>query len=213
MKCERYGISNENAEYRATEIKYSVNGTDFKIIGPNIEEQFHTPLLGECNVSNLVAAVICAIKLGVAIAKIRQAVERIEPVEHRLSIKRTAGGITILDDAFNSNPSGSSMALDVLAMMNTGKRFIITPGMIELGEQQYELNRQFGEKIASSADVAIIVGEYNREAIIDGIKEAENQNLEIVEATSFTQAQQRMLLMAKSGDVVLYENDLPDTFK
>lgn len=213
VKCERYGISNENAEYRATEIKYSVNGTDFKIIGPNIEEQFHTPLLGECNVSNLVAAVICAIKLGVAIAKIRQAVERIEPVEHRLSIKRTAGGITILDDAFNSNPSGSSMALDVLAMMNTGKRFIITPGMIELGEQQYELNRQFGEKIASSADVAIIVGEYNREAIIDGIKEAENQNLEIVEATSFTQAQQRMLLMAKSGDVVLYENDLPDTFK
>lgn len=213
VECIRYGVSNENVSYRATDVVYSVCGTDFAIVGPDLKEKFHTPLLGECNVSNLVAAIVCAIKLGVPMSKIRQAVERIEPVEHRLSLKRTGSGITILDDAFNSNPSGSSMALDVLAMMNTGKRFIITPGMIELGEQQYELNYKFGKKIATSADVAITVGEYNRQAITSGIKESGNEAIKVIEALTFSEAQQIMLSMAQAGDVVLYENDLPDTFK
>ena len=105
------------------------------------------------------------------------------------------------------------MALDVLAMMNTGKRFIITPGMIELGEQQYELNYKFGKKIATSADVAITVGEYNRQAITSGIKESGNEAIKVIEALTFSEAQQIMLSMAQAGDVVLYENDLPDTFK
>ena len=76
-------------------------------------------------------------------------------VEHRLSTKRTPGGLTIIDDAFNSNPQGSSMALDVLAMLDIpGRRFIITPGMIELGSRQYEANKEFGTKISDCADVA-----------------------------------------------------------
>lgn len=93
----------------------------------------------------------------------------IEQVEHRLSKKTTAGGITIIDDAFNSNPDGSKMALDVLSQMNGGKRIVITPGMIELGEKQYELNKTFGEHIAESVDIAIVVGKYNRDAITEGI--------------------------------------------
>ena len=84
---------------------------------------------------------------------------QIEQVEHRLSIKRTPGGITILDDAFNSNPTGSSMALDVLKSLDGGRRIVITPGMIELGSKQFMLNAEFGRKIAECADVAIGVGQ------------------------------------------------------
>lgn len=99
---------------------------------------------------------------------------RIEQVEHRLSIKQTPGGVTILDDAFNSNPVGSRMAVDVLAhFKDSGKRIIVTPGMIELGDKQYELNRALGKHIGESVDVAVIVGEYNRGALLDGLKEAE----------------------------------------
>lgn len=213
VECIRYGVVNPDVEYRAVDISYSVNGTTFTVVGPELKEEFRTLLMGECNVSNLVAAIICALRLGMSAGKIRQAVERIEPVEHRLSMKRTPGGITILDDAFNSNPSGSSMALDVLAMMNTGRRIIITPGMIELGDEQFELNRKFGEKIASSADVAIVVGEYNREAIVSGIRSVEGVEIEVIEAPSFAVAQQTLNGIARRGDVVLYENDLPDTFK
>lgn len=208
----RYSVRNENADFRASQIAYSPTGTSFTITGKDTSLDLHTKLVGECNVSNLIAAVIVAMHLGMPFEKIRRAVEAIEPVEHRLSIKRTAGGITILDDAFNSNPAGSSMALDVLRAMTGGKRIIITPGMIELGEKQHELNREFGKKISVSADIAIVVGQYNREAILAGIAAGEGSP-EVHEAATFADAQRLLQTFVANGDTILYENDLPDTFK
>ncbi len=151
--------------------------------------------------------------MNVPIEKIRYAVANIEQVEHRLNMKRTPGGVTIIDDAFNSNPTGSKMALDVLKMMTGGRRIIVTPGMIELGDRQEELNRKFGESIAVSADIAIIVGTYNRDAIVEGIENVDNGIAKVHKVDSFNEAQQLLATMLKSGDTILYENDLPDTFK
>lgn len=211
---ERYAISNSvQAGYRAEDIVYSAFGTTFTVVCPDGHKlTLKTKLVGECNISNLVAAIIVALYLDVPEQKIAYAVEKIEQVEHRLNVKRIPGGITIIDDAFNSNPTGSGMALDVLASMTGGKRIIITPGMIELGEKQQELNRMFGNKIARCADVAIVVGQYNRQAILDGIK-AVKSDLEVYEVETFAQSQQILAKISKAGDIVLYENDLPDTFK
>ncbi|MDE6503858.1 MAG: hypothetical protein K2K78_05305, partial [Muribaculaceae bacterium] len=93
-----------------------------------------------------------------------------------------------------------------------GRRFIITPGMIELGERQYDANSEFGEKIGDCADVAIIVGQYNREAILDVIGDKLTRE-NVICAPDFATAQRTMTAMAGRGDAVLYENDLPDTFK
>lgn len=212
----RYAVaSTANADFRATDIRYSPDGTDFTIESTQLKEplRLHTSLVGECNVSNLMAAVIVALKLGVPVEKIRYAVSRIEQVEHRLNMKRTPAGITIIDDAFNSNPVGSKMALEVLAMMTPGKRIVVTPGMIELGEVQFSANQELGRHIARCADVAIIVGHYNREAIASGMAEGpiKSENIHLV--NSFAEAQALLSGIAAAGDTVLYENDLPDTFK
>lgn len=209
-----YGISSvDGAEWTATDIVYSATGTEFTINGPGTEMRLHTRLVGECNISNLLAAVVMALHYGVSEEKIRYAVADIRQVEHRLSIKRTPGGVTIIDDAFNSNPTGSAMALDVLATMTGGRRIIITPGMIELGSRQEELNREFGAKIAKSADVAIVVGQYNRDAILAGLADGGMPDSGIILADTFAIAQQTLQTMVKPDDTVLYENDLPDTFK
>ena len=105
------------------------------------------------------------------------------------------------------------MALDVLGGMTGGKRIVITPGMIELGEKQAYYNEKFGEHRAETCDVAIVVGQYNREAILKGIKSGGMADANVKVADSFAEAQQMMLSFAKAGDTVLYENDLPDTFK
>ncbi|MDE7336346.1 MAG: hypothetical protein K2N10_08600, partial [Muribaculaceae bacterium] len=68
-------------------------------------------------------------------------------------------------------------------------------------------------KVAKSADVAIIVGRYNRDAIVAGIESAQQPKAELHTVDTFAEAQALMLSMAKAGDAVLYENDLPDTFK
>jgi UDP-N-acetylmuramoyl-tripeptide--D-alanyl-D-alanine ligase len=214
--CVHYAVSNtDNADYIASNVTYTPNGTTFEITGKALTKplQLHTKLVGACNVSNLMAAVIVAIKLGVPADKIKYAVAQIEQVEHRLNMKRTPGGVTIIDDAFNSNPQGSAMALDVLAMMTQGKRIIITPGMIELGDLQAKANEDFGKHIAECADIAIVVGQYNRDAIVNGIKSAKFNEANIHIVDTFTQAQALLQTIITSGDTVLYENDLPDTFK
>lgn len=216
VAVSRYAVKDSpEVDYHVENLEYSPSGTGFTVVGRDgYRLDLHTKLVGECNVSNLVAAVIVARRLGVPDSKIRYAVEKIEQVEHRLNLKRTAGGVTIIDDAFNSNPTGSGMALDVLASMTGGRRIVITPGMIELGDKQEEYNRRFGGKIAESADVAIIVGRYNREAIAGGIADSgrmAGENVHLVD--TFADAQRLFLSMARPGDTVLYENDLPDTFK
>ena len=215
-KAVRYGVSTtDKADFIASDIRYTPNGTTFTIKGKGLAEPLalHTKLVGECNVSNLLAAVIVALRLGVPESKIKYAVEQIEQVEHRLNMKRTPAGVTIIDDAFNSNPAGSKMALEVLSMMTGGKRIVITPGMIELGNIQAQANETLGRHIARCADVAIIVGHYNREAILAGIAGGDMKEENIHVADTFKEAQFLLQQIVKPGDTVLYENDLPDTFK
>lgn len=215
-RCIRYAVGDAPAAtYRATDVRYTSHGTLFTVTGPDgWSLPLSTRLMGECNVSDILAAVVAARTLGVPDSKIAAAVSSINPVEHRLSVKTTPGGITILDDAFNSNPVGSRMALEVLGTFTSGRRIVITPGMIELGSEQHRLNCELGRTIARHADVAIIVGKYNRDALIEGIKAeggiAENA---LYPVDTFAQAQQILAANAAKGDTVLYENDLPDTFK
>ncbi|MDE6741146.1 MAG: UDP-N-acetylmuramoyl-tripeptide--D-alanyl-D-alanine ligase [Muribaculaceae bacterium] len=215
VEVARYGVSNpDGCDFVATDVKYSQDGTSFTVEGKDgTHLDLHTRLVGECNISNLVAAVIIALRLGLTPDEIRRAVDSIDQVEHRLNVKRTPGGVTIIDDAFNSNPAGSRMAVDVLSQFKTGKRIIVTPGMIELGEEQENLNRELGRHIGENVDVAVIVGAYNRNALVDGIRSTEfdEKNLHIVD--TFADSQTLLSKMLAPGDTVLYENDLPDSFK
>lgn len=203
------------AEYRVKEIEYHAGGTRFRLECPDGKElDFETRLLGRHNISNLVAAIACAKALGMNEEKIKYGVSHIEAVEHRLSIRGTGNGLTILDDAFNSNPVGASMAVEVLSQMKTGRRFIITPGMIELGAQQYDKNYEFGRQIAESGiEFIALVGAYNRDAILNGLTDAGRREDEIQLFNTFLEANDWMIRHAQPGDVVLIENDLPDTFK
>lgn len=213
--CIRYASSDaDGADFKAVDIRYNADGTTFAVETPDGKRlDFKTRLVGECNVSNLLAAIIVALKLGVPEEKIRYAVGKIEQVQHRLSIARTAGGITIIDDAFNSNPSGAKMAVDVLAQFTEGKRIIVTPGMVELGDKQYDLNLALGKYIGENVDCAIVVSKYNRKALLDGLEQSplNKENIHVVD--SFKEAQEVLNTIVKSGDTVLYENDLPDALE
>ena len=214
-RCVRYGITNpEGCDYRAVDIHYTPSGTAFTVVGPDgLRLDLETRLLGEGNISDLLAAVVMALHLGVPQESIRYAVGSIGQVEHRLSVAQTPGGVTIIDDAFNSNPSGSKMAVDVLAHFTQGKRIIVTPGMIELGDQQHTLNEAFGKYMGKNLDIIIVVGEYNRDAIVSGVKASGFDEKNLHQAPTFLDAQAILARILEKGDTVLYENDLPDTFK
>lgn len=213
VPVKRYTIAYTGADYHIEDIRYDTDATRFTVVGGGERIELSTKLIGECNLSNLMAAVITARHLQVPVPSIQYGVSRIEQVEHRLNMKRTPGGISIIDDAFNSNPDGARMALDVLRRMTQGKRIIITPGMVELGEKQVEYNYILGKQIAEVCDYVMVVGRYNREAILKGLQEKNYPEDKVFVADTFADAQARLAQIAQPGDTVLYENDLPDTFK
>ena len=215
IKALTYSIENAEAEYRATNIAYSATETTFALSHDGrVDEGYATHILGRGNILNITAALAIAEHLGVSVDACRRAVRQIEQVEHRLSM-RSSGGITILDDAYNSNPTGARMALEVLHDFATeGKKYVVTPGFVEMGAKQYDNNRLFGSDIArANPDGVFVVNEVNREAITTGLSEGGYDSAKIATVASFQEAIVALQPQLKAGDVVLYENDLPDSFK
>ncbi len=170
-----------------------------------------TQLLGEHSISNLLLCCTAARTLGMTLSEIARGVARCQPVEHRLQLLNGGSGISIIDDAFNANPVGAKAALRVIKGF-PGRRIIITPGMVELGGEEDTFNRAFGVQMAESVDVAILVGKRHTKPIAEGLIQAgfPQENIHIV--SSLDESTKVLHSMMKSGDVVLYENDLPDNY-
>jgi len=212
VKIVWIGINNKDVDVRATDIELSHKGTKFNVIfkGDKKKYPFETKLLGQANVYNILAGIALGKELGISISQLQVGVKKVHAVEHRLELKKY-GDIFIIDDAYNSNPVGSKMAVDVLGMM-PGKKIIVTPGMIELGEQEYELNRVFGEHIAKTCDEVILVGEAQTKAIYDGLiaKKFKKDNIHVINDVKL--AFPLMQKLKENDTYVLLENDLPDIF-
>lgn len=207
-----YGIDSIEADYTAKDIVFTPQGMDFVVRTADGREQpMHTQLLGRHNVYNILAACAVADHLGLSFAEISRAVAQAPPVEHRLVLKR-AGGFTIIDDAFNSNPAGSKAAVDVLAAMPGGRKMIITPGMVELGSKQYELNRDFAAYCAAKLDFVVIVGERQSAPLLEGLRSAGLPSERMLVAANLDEAAAFMRGWVRPGDYVLFENDLPDSY-
>lgn len=213
-RVDSYGIDAHRASARAANISYTSAGMEFDFIDSKGMEHYQTHLLGDSNVLNLCAAIMVGKYLRVDAEHIKHAVFKIQPVEHRMSISRK-GGLVIIDDAYNSNPQGASMALDVLHSMTVPQgayRVVITPGFVEMGSMQYAECQRFGARIATCADVLVIVNRTNREAILEGAKRAGMPEARIICADNLALALKESSKWMTQGSVVLYENDLPDMF-
>ncbi|MBR4995924.1 MAG: UDP-N-acetylmuramoyl-tripeptide--D-alanyl-D-alanine ligase [Alistipes sp.] len=218
-KCNilRYSVENAAADYRATDVHYAPQATSFSVnVKGDVTEGYVTHLAGRGNILNLLAAIAVADELKVPASMQKRAIRQIEQIEHRLSIKTTAGGVTIIDDAYNSNPAGAKMALEVLRefqIKGSGRRVVVTPGFVEMGESQERNNRQLGRDIAQAADWVYVVNKVNRQAITLGLADREFPEERIIQTDSFAEAMAHLSKTMQAGDVILYENDLPDSFQ
>jgi UDP-N-acetylmuramoyl-tripeptide--D-alanyl-D-alanine ligase len=132
------------------------------------------------------------------------------PVDNRLVLDSKAGSVSFLRDAYNSNPTGFAAALEVLQALPAKRRIVMTPGMVELGDQQQAQNRRLATMCASVADLVIVVGRINREAILAGLADAEYPKAQIVAVETRDEGFAALSERQSPGDLVLIENDLGD---
>ena len=133
---------------------------------------FKTRLLGRANVQNLIGAVAVANRMGIPMKSLVPAVRALESVPHRLQLLSGGGDTWYIDDAYNSNPEGSKVALETLSMCEGMTRIVVTPGMVELGEMESRLNAEMGTYAAGCVDYAVLVdakrGEDIRRGLLEG---------------------------------------------
>ena len=207
-----YGIENKS-DYTASDISVSERGTTFTVTGPDGEKKsFSTRLIGRHNVLNITGAIAVSNKFGIPLSELKGQVRRLEGVPHRLELKKK-NGVTLIDDAYNSNPSGTKAALETLRLFE-GYKILVTPGMVELGEKQEELNREFGANAAKVCDYVVLVGKKQAVPIKAGLLDAGYPEKKIFVADTIEEALTHVYAIGSNGQqkIVLLENDLPDNY-
>lgn len=212
-KVVSYAAKEKSADVYAENISVSPAGSVFDLNCGEKKIQIQTKLLGAHNVCNISAAAAVCLELGMTAADIKCAAFMLESVEHRLQLRKYINGSVLIDDSYNSNPEGCIEAANVLASFAGKRRIIVTPGVIELGEREYDVNYHFGEAMARSADDIILVGEKRAIPMKSAIEKSGFDCERLYVVNTFKEAAARLSSMCGKDTVVLFENDLPDNYE
>jgi len=214
----RYAPANDgdnvDADVIASSIRVDAHGSTFRwrweALG--LDRQVAIPLLGRHQVANVSAALAAVHVLGYSVDDAITAARTLEQVEHRLQLMATAGPLTVIDDSYNANPVGVHNGLEVLAAMPGEHKFLITPGLVELGSVEDEENRRYGAHAARVCDHVMVMSAKTSAALCAGLREGGMSEDRIHVVETLDEATRLLQTLSRPGDVVLFANDLPDTY-
>ncbi|MBE6147403.1 MAG: UDP-N-acetylmuramoyl-tripeptide--D-alanyl-D-alanine ligase [Firmicutes bacterium] len=207
------GIENQDVDIYAENIECDYKGSKFDVVfkGDDTRYRFETKLLGTHNIYNILAGIALGKEFGMSIVELQKGVQKVKPIESRLEL-RNYGYMYQINDAYNSNPLGAKMALDVLDMM-PGLKVVVTPGMTELGDKEDELNNIFGSQMSRVADYIILVGANRTKPILSGIIGNGFDSEKVYVVNSVYEAYTLLQGLNTKEDIyALFENDLPDLY-
>ena len=208
----KYGLDKKD-EFYAYNIEITDKGSKFDIHTPDGDiKEIRTKLIGKLNIINIVGAVAAAINLGVSQEDVKTGLRLLNPVNHRLELNKYQDGSMIIDDAYNSNIEGAANAFQTLKLFKNKFKIIVTPGLVDLGNESEKYNIEFGRRAAGCADLYILVGEKQAKAIKKGLLEEEVPEEKICVVSTINNAIQKYNEYEASNRVVLLENDLPDNY-
>ena len=199
-----YACGVENLHLEGTKTAFTLLLGDEKI-------EVKTALLGRTAAENISLAATLAYEMGLTKEEIVNGIAKLTQVPHRLELIETQG-VYILDDAYNCNIVGASSALEVLGLFE-GRKCVVTPGIVESGILEEELNGELGKRIAEgNFDKIILVGDTLVGAVKDGYTSAGGKAENISVVKTLGGAQSLIAQWIQKGDCVLFLNDLPDVY-
>lgn len=187
-------------------VRVVTNGTQWSVVidGVTITELEQK---NGIQVTNLACALAGAMELGLTADQLAARVHDVTVVESRSNVIQAPSGIVVIDDTYNANPASSLAAMKLLASLPvTGRRVVVTPGLIELGDEQYGDNMELGRRAAAMGMTLVAVGRTNLKPLRGGYAE----RIERFDTRDEAVAWVRATLVP--GDGVLYLNDLPDHY-
>ena len=209
VRYDKAGALKEGRDFAAEDIVCTEEGTSFTLRLGKERANIQTKLLGRHSAEDVAfAAALCSL-LGMSLPEIAAAAALLTPVPHRLE-KRVSGGVNILDDSYNANTAGALAAVETLKLFK-GRKFVVTPGLVELGELEEKRNGELGAALVG-LDGILLVGETRVSAVSAGYLNAGGDGGKLRTLPTLREAQLVLKNELKAGDTVLFLNDLPDTY-
>ena len=204
-KVITFGID-VDADVRASSVIHrGVEGMEALVSAAGQEARLRTPLLGLGNLSNVLAAIAVGLHFGIPLDDMVARAATVTPAYHRGEVLRLPGGVTLIDDSYNSSPAALGRALETMATATGSARKVGVLGeMLELGEFSDELHREAGRRAAAAGlDLLIgvggsVAGAMTAEAVRSGMPERC-----VWHVSSKEEAADLALRHVRAGDLVL----------
>ncbi len=197
----RAGSTSPDAQVRVTP-----EGAQWRVEVAGLEASTHPVIVG-VQPSNLAVAIAVAIELGQDARRVLGRIGGVTPVVNRANVVAAPSGVLVIDDTFNANPASAAAALNVLVGLDVaGRRVLVTPGMVELGRDQYGQNLALARRARTLGVELVVVGRTNALALATGYEQPPRR---------FDRREQAVAWVRETltvGDAVLYLNDLPDNY-
>ena len=200
-----FGLS-ERADVRARDVQYrGLDGTIATIETRQGDVQITTPLLGTGNLANVLAATAVATELGVPLDAIAERAATMKPAPHRGELLRLAGGITLIDDSYNSSPSALQQALETVRVSTGSARKVAILGeMLELGSHSNQLHAACGRTAATAGlDLLFAVGGDPARALAEAAQAAGMPSTAVAYVRTSDEAADLAGQRVRPGDLVL----------
>ncbi len=213
-RVEFFGKNSTSSKFKVQSSKFEAEKLSWRKEIEGIGE-VNVSLLGEYALADVQAAVMIAQKLGMSIEEIKQGIEKIKPVPHRLQPILSPKEVLVIDDSYNGNPHGAAEATWVLSRFVSRRKIYITPGLVEMGKKSADVHREIGRQLAGVADVVILIRNSVTPFIEQGVNSQESIVRKKPEIIWFNTAQEMHVSLSKfvrSGDVVLFQNDWGDQY-
>lgn len=197
----------EGADVKALslDIDENLGGTRFVLRTPAGEAEVRLPLVGRHNVANALAAAAVGHHFGMSAEEIASALAGASPSERRGAVVRLNGGVTLIDDSYNSNPAALIEAVRAASAARGFRRRIVVAGeMLELGAGGEERHRECGREIAAlGVDYLIGVRGLARYLIDGALSSGSMDEQRAIFCETTDEAAELVIGMASEGDLVL----------
>lgn len=173
------------------------------------------PLFGTHQAGNIAVAAATARTIGLPWSAIKGALATTPQIRHRLEVSNVPGGPAIINDAYNSNPIGFAGALECLDVLvkEGGRRILITPGMVELGDLHTSEHERLGALTAQHCDIVCIVTPERIPSFQKGLEAANDGSVTVITFAKQAGAEAWARSNWTAEDAVLFENNLPDLYE
>lgn len=172
---------------------------------------FTTNLIADYIINYFIIVIKLSKKLNLTNKEISKGFNDLSFIPHRLEvIKNNELNRIIIDDSYNGNYSGFCEGINILKRAK-GRKIVLTPGIVELGEKLIETHKNLAKKYAKNIDLVLLIKTKATSVIVEKFKELRYNNYKVYNTTK--EAHDDLSNVLKNGDTIIFQNDITDNYK